>query len=124
MDTQPPGSRPPPPPTHTQPAPTVPTPAVRANADQRAGNPESADRPARGQGQLPKTVVLRWAFYLLACVAVVVGGTASARPAQQRPSFASESSELVVLPVIVSDRQGKLVADFLVDRFTVYANRR
>src|SRR5947209_12631313 len=50
--------------------------------------------------------------------------TTAARPPQQPPSFVSESTELVVLPVIVTDRQGRLVSDLPRDRFIVYDNGR
>ena len=45
--------------------------------------------------------------------------------AQDHPvSFVSTSSELVVLPVTVSNRQGGFVADLPQDRFTVFDNGR
>ncbi|PYR51498.1 MAG: VWA domain-containing protein [Acidobacteria bacterium] len=44
--------------------------------------------------------------------------------AAQEPSFRSGPSELVVLPVIVTDRQGRYVGDLPRDRFTVYDNGR
>src|SRR5258706_2540756 len=42
----------------------------------------------------------------------------------QTPSFRSQSSELVVLPVVVKDHQGKLVAGLAREGFTVYDNGR
>jgi Ca-activated chloride channel family protein len=42
----------------------------------------------------------------------------------QTPSFRSASSELVVVPVIVKDRQGKLVPDLPREGFVVYDNGR
>jgi VWFA-related protein len=53
--------------------------------------------------------------------------TASLTPgaAQDRlPSFVSASSDLVVLPVAVSNKQGSFVADLPQQRFTVYDNGR
>jgi Ca-activated chloride channel homolog len=44
--------------------------------------------------------------------------------AQQPPTFHTESSELVVLPVTVTDAHGALVADLSRDRFTVFDNGR
>lgn len=44
--------------------------------------------------------------------------------AAQEPSFRSGSSELVVLPVIVTDKQGRYVGDLPRDRFSVYDNSR
>src|SRR5436190_7094041 len=40
----------------------------------------------------------------------------------QTPSFRSVSSELVVLPVVVKDGQGRLVTGLPRDRFVVYDN--
>jgi len=55
-------------------------------------------------------------------VAVAVRG---ARPAaQQPPSFRTDSTELVVLPVTVVDRRGQPVSDLSRDRFAVYDNGR
>ena len=46
-----------------------------------------------------------------------------AQPAQE-PSFRAVSSELVVLPVVVKDRQGRYVSDLPRERFVVYDNSR
>src|SRR5437660_8673301 len=62
---------------------------------------------------------------VLTCALLVLAASAGAPRAQsQHPSFVSESSELVVLPVTVMDRQGQLVADLPRDRFGVYDNGR
>jgi Ca-activated chloride channel family protein len=46
-------------------------------------------------------------------------------PTPQAPaSFKSGSSELVVLPVVVTDKQGRYVSDLDRDRFTVFDNGR
>jgi len=42
----------------------------------------------------------------------------------QAPSFRTGSSELVVLPVVVTDKQGRYVSDLERDRFTVFDNGR
>jgi VWFA-related protein len=42
----------------------------------------------------------------------------------QEPSFRTGSSELVVLPVTVKDKQGRFVADLTTDRFAVFDNGR
>jgi VWFA-related protein len=47
-----------------------------------------------------------------------------AAPAAQEPSFRSSSTELVVLPVVVSERHGSYVSDLPRDRFAVYDNGR
>jgi len=43
---------------------------------------------------------------------------------QDKPSFVSQSSELVVLPVTVFDNHGRLISDLPVERFAVYDNGR
>ena len=42
----------------------------------------------------------------------------------QEPSFKSGSSELVVLPVVVTDKQGRYISDLPADTFVVYDNGR
>src|SRR2546428_6641463 len=42
----------------------------------------------------------------------------------QAPTFRSASSELVVLPVVVTDKRGQLVSDLDRDRFTLFDNGR
>jgi Ca-activated chloride channel family protein len=44
--------------------------------------------------------------------------------AAQEPIFRSGSSELVVLPVVVSDKQGRYISDIGRERFSVYDNGR
>jgi Ca-activated chloride channel homolog len=48
----------------------------------------------------------------------------SVASAPQEPSFRTGSSELVVLPVVVTDKQGRYVSDLERDRFTVFDNGR
>jgi Ca-activated chloride channel homolog len=45
-------------------------------------------------------------------------------PALQDPTFRGASSELVVLPVIVKDKNGRYVSDLPRERFVVYDNAR
>jgi len=64
---------------------------------------------------------------LLPLCVLVVFTTALARPHVQQSEtarFVSSASELVVLPVVVTDRQDRLVADLPADRFAVYDNGR
>ena len=42
----------------------------------------------------------------------------------QAPVFKSGSSELVVLPVVVADKQGRYVSDLPADKFSVFDNGR
>jgi Ca-activated chloride channel family protein len=45
-------------------------------------------------------------------------------PAQDQPSFRGASSELVVLPVVVTDKQNRYISDLAQDRFAVFDNGR
>jgi len=47
-----------------------------------------------------------------------------ALPAQDPPSFRSTSSELVVLPVVVTDKQNRYVSDLAREQFVVFDNGR
>jgi Ca-activated chloride channel family protein len=47
-----------------------------------------------------------------------------ASSAQQEPSFRSGSSELVVLPVVVTDKQGRYISNLPSGQFVVYDNGR
>jgi hypothetical protein len=49
---------------------------------------------------------------------------APSAPQAEVPSFRSVSSELVVLPVVVKDRDGALVMDLPRERFTIFDNGR
>ena len=49
---------------------------------------------------------------------------ASAASTPQEASFKSGSSELVVLPVVVTDKQGQFISDLTSDRFAVFDNGR
>ena len=63
----------------------------------------------------------------LLCAVFVVIPLALVRARGQQPEaarFVSAASELVVLPVIVTDRQDRFVADLPSDRFVVYDNGR
>jgi VWFA-related protein len=42
----------------------------------------------------------------------------------QEPSFRTSSAELVVLPVVVTDKQGQYVADLTTDQFAIFDNGR
>jgi VWFA-related protein len=60
---------------------------------------------------------------LAGLVSAVAALTVLAAPAQE-PSFRATSSELVVLPVIVTDHRGAFVADVGRERFSVFDNGR
>ena len=47
-----------------------------------------------------------------------------ALPAQDPPSFRSTSSELVVLPVVVTDKQNRYISDLAREQFVVFDNGR
>jgi Ca-activated chloride channel family protein len=66
-------------------------------------------------GRRSTFVVLRSSFVVLALAVPLVA---------QEPSFRTASSELVVLPVVVTDRQGRYISDLPRDRFAVSDNGR
>jgi VWFA-related protein len=62
---------------------------------------------------------------LFAAVALFSLPALPALPAQDQPaSFRSASSELVVLPVVVTDRQNRYISDLARERFVVFDNGR
>jgi len=61
---------------------------------------------------------------VLAVSAIVPGGVRLVYASPQQPSFRSGSSELVVLPVAVKDKQGRFVADLTTDQFAIFDNGR
>jgi len=65
-------------------------------------------------------VVLRSAFVVLSFVVLCSTFVVLA----QEPVFKSGSSELVVLPVVVTDRHGRYVSDLPGEQFAVYDNGR
>jgi VWFA-related protein len=67
-------------------------------------------------------VNLAIAASLIALTFAGIRAQQEAPPAQ--PSFHSTSTELVVLPVTVTDKKGRFITDLSQDRFTVYDNDR
>src|SRR5258706_1216161 len=64
-------------------------------------------------------------FFAAAFLSMPAYPASPALPAQdQSPSFRSASSELVVLPVVVTDRQNRYIADLARERFVVFDNGR
>jgi len=55
---------------------------------------------------------------------LALAGVRAQETAQTSPRFRSGSTELVVLPVAVTDRKGHFITDLPRDRFTVYDNGR
>jgi VWFA-related protein len=65
------------------------------------------------------------AMLFAAVVALLSPPAYPAPPAQdQAPSFRSASSELVVLPVVVTDKQNRYISDLAQERFVVFDNGR
>jgi Ca-activated chloride channel homolog len=62
--------------------------------------------------------------YLLGVAVFLLVGLPARRAAAQEPAFRSTSSELVVLPVVVTDKQGKFISDLTTDQFAVFDNGR
>jgi VWFA-related protein len=71
-------------------------------------------------------LVLTPLIALIALAASVGAPRAQSRqpPAAEGGRFVSSSSELVVLPVVVTDRQNRFIADLAQDRFVVLDNSR
>jgi VWFA-related protein len=68
---------------------------------------------------------LRWIPAFLPWIPAVLLFCLPALPASaQEPSFKSGSAELVVLPVVVTDKQGKFVSDLTTEQFAVFDNGR
>ena len=71
---------------------------------------------ANGEGRRSRAALL--------CTAVLCCCVSAATASAQEPSFRTSSSELVVLPVTVKDKDGKFVADLTADQFAVFDNGR
>ena len=84
-------------------------------------NDERRTENAERQRAKPSFFVLRSAFFLL-LFGVLSSAFAVLRA--QEASFKSGTAELVVLPVIVTDKQGRYVSDVPGAQFTVYDNGR
>ncbi len=67
----------------------------------------------------PSSVFLRAAGVVVGCWVIALASLVA-----QEPLFKSGSSELVVLPVVVTDQQGRYVTDLPGDRFTIFDNGR
>jgi VWFA-related protein len=71
---------------------------------------------------------VRGSWFVAICSASIVLGSSfvvrGSSPAQDPPSFKSGSSELVVLPVVVTDKDGRYISDLPAERFTVFDNGR
>jgi len=60
----------------------------------------------------------------ISALSSALGSVLVAIPQDRAPSFHSTSTELVVLPVVVSDKQGRFVPNIARDRFSVFDNGR
>ena len=76
-------------------------------------------RTQNGERHRPMFVVLCSSFALLCSSLVLVGSSVA-----QEPVFRSGSTELVVLPVVITDKQGRYVSDVPRDRFSIFDNGR
>jgi Ca-activated chloride channel family protein len=86
------------------------------NGERRTANHERRPRPF---------VVLCSSFAVLSfAVLLVLSSEFFVLTSAQAPVFKSGSSELVVLPVVVTDKQGRYVSDLPSDKFSVFDNGR
>src|SRR6266496_4456691 len=88
----------------------------------------NAERRTTNGELRPMRFVVRRSAFVVSCVLFVLSlefpvFSLSASSAQD-PVFKSGSSELVVLPVVVTDRHGRYVSDLPGDHFFVYDNGR
>jgi VWFA-related protein len=70
------------------------------------------------------TFVVLASFLVLSSQFFVLSSARVPSSATQEPSFRTSASELVVLPVVVTDRQGRHIPDVASSKFTVYDNGR
>jgi VWFA-related protein len=63
-----------------------------------------------------------WISIVLASIVVLTAAGAARQ--DEPPAFKASSSDLVVLPVTVTDKQGRLISDLQRDAFVVYDNDR
>jgi Ca-activated chloride channel homolog len=86
------------------------------------------ERPVRNDLGTPNVWGILRLASALACALLIGSASISIRavPAQppQESSFKTTSAELVVLPVVVKDKQGRYIADLARERFVVYDNAR
>jgi Ca-activated chloride channel family protein len=76
-----------------------------------------------------QTALVDWAGYarrfaIVAALIAYLPAFVCIHASAQEPSFRSSSTELVVLPVVVTDKHGQFIADLDKGRFTVFDNGR
>jgi Ca-activated chloride channel homolog len=81
----------------------------------------SRRRMRHAQRRTPALLVSHSAFLFFTWV---YAASFAAQTVSQLPSFSTESTELVVVPVTVLDDRGRLIADLPRERFTVFDNGR
>jgi Ca-activated chloride channel family protein len=84
-------------------------------------------RTTNGEPRTTSFDVRRSAFAVLLVLSssfFVLSSQFSVLSSAQEPVFKSGSSELVVLPVVVTDKQGRYVSDLPGDKFSVFDNGR
>jgi Ca-activated chloride channel family protein len=77
-----------------------------------------------GTGRTGRAASIAAALVLLFHAALPAHPGLPALPSQDPPSFRSTSSELVVLPVVVTDKQNRYVSDLAREHFVVFDNGR
>jgi VWFA-related protein len=74
--------------------------------------------------QTPLTFGVRRSTFVVLTFVVLSSSFSVLSSSPQEPAFKSSSTELVVLPVIVTDKQGRYVSDLPGAQFTVFDNGR
>src|SRR5438105_1348322 len=85
-------------------------------------------RTTNGEPRTTSFDVRRSAFavllFVLSSLFLVLSSQFSVLTFAQEPVFKSGSSELVVLPVVVTDKQGRYISDLASERFSIFDNGR
>jgi len=82
----------------------------------------NGERRTTNDERRPRTFAVRGSSFVVLCSSFAV--LSFAVLFAQAPVFKSGSSELVVLPVVVADKQGRYVSDLPADKFSVFDNGR
>jgi VWFA-related protein len=77
-----------------------------------------------GERRTAQTFVVRCSSFGVLAVLVLSAQFLVLSSSAQEPVFKSGSAELVVLPVVVTDRQGRYISDLPGERFTIFDNDR
>jgi VWFA-related protein len=85
----------------------------------------NGERRTHRVGHERLSVAISRVVFAVLSASLLVGSSGTLRPSfAQEPLFRSSLSELVVLPVVVTDRDGRYISDLPAERFIIYDNGR